>query len=303
MLKYAVSLLLLYSVSSVAVDRYIPKSNTLHVDELIVNHKKYRNAVLKVDPLRFKDKGTVERLPQPPAGTVSGDVPVSIVNNQSASIFVSFTLGDANHSPGDINWGNGCTNTGTSAHASFATIPKNGTCTATVSPVLNAQQQPTNSRFCASLTAAPDDCMNAQAEHLTMIETIFAVYNPPYVCSNKLNCVFYDISVIPQYCTDALWKSNKCAGTGGAAYNLPVQLSCSGQPTYTCQGPATTDYGPENYPGNCGDPSCATATGGCGSYKIPAYFYPMFVPPENVYQPGAYCLNGNALTITFLAGQ
>ena len=302
MLRYALSLLLLHSVSALAVDRYIPKTNSLHVDELIVNHKKYKNAVLKVESLQFKKKGTVERLADPPVGTTSGDVSVSLVNNQSSSVFVSFTLGDAAHSPGDINWGNGCTNTGAGTNASYATIPKNGTCTATVSPVLDANSQPINSRFCASMTTPPEDCMNAQAEHLTMIETVFA--NPaPFVCANNQSCVFYDISVIPQNCTDALWKSNQCAGTGGAAYNLPVQLSCSGQPTYTCQGPATNEYGPENYPGSCGNPSCATAAGGCGSYKIPAYFYPMFDPPENAYQPGAYCLNGNTLTITFLAGQ
>jgi hypothetical protein len=303
MLRYALSLLLLHSVSALAVDRYIPKTNSLHVDELIVNHKKYKNAVLKLDSLRFKNKGTVERLPQPPAGTASGDVPVTIVNNQSTSIFVSFTLGDVNQSPGDINWGDGCINPGKTGNASYTTIPKNGSCNATVSPTLDANNNPINSRFCASLTSAPSNCMDAQYTNLTMIETIFAVYNPPYVCSNKLNCVFYDISVIPQYCTDALWKSNQCAGTGGAAYNLPVQLSCSGQPTYTCQGPVSDEYGSENYPSSCGDPSCATVAGGCGSYKIPAYFYPMFVPPENAYQPGAYCLNGNALTITFLAGQ
>ncbi len=302
MFKSVLILLLMYSASVMAVDRYIPRSNALHVDELIVNHKKYRNAVLRVDSLRFKKKGTVEQLPQPPAGTVSGDVAVSLVNSRQVPIYVSFTLGDANHSPGDINWGNGCTNTGTSAKASFATIPKNGTCAATVSPVLNTQQQAINSRFCASLTAAPDDCMNAQAEHLTMIETVFV--NPaPFVCTNNQSCVFYDISVFPQYCTDALWKSNQCAGTGGAAYNLPVQLSCTGQATYTCQGPANGNFGPENYPSNCGDPSCATSAGGCGNYKIPAYFYPMFDAPENTYQPGAYCLNGNTLTITFLAGE
>lgn len=302
MFKSVLCFLLMYSVPAMAVDRYIPKSNALHVDELIVNHKKYKNAVLKMDTLRFKKKGTVEPLPQPPLGTESGDVPVTIVNSRQVPIYLSFTLGDANHSPGDINWGTGCTNTGTSTHASFATIPKNGTCTATVSPVLNAQKQPTNSRFCATLTTAPDDCMNAQTEHLTMIETVF-VAPAPFVCANKLNCVFYDISVIPQNCTDALWKSNQCAGTGGAAYNLPVQLSCDSQPTYTCQGPVSGDFGPENYPGNCGDPTCATSAGGCGHYKIPAYFYPMFEAPESAYQPGAYCLNGNPLVITFLAGE
>ena len=88
-----------------------------------------------------------------------------------------------------------------------------------------------------------------------------------------------DISLIPSTCTDALWKLNQCAGTGGASYNLPVQLTCPSQPTYTCQGPTSTLYGPENYPSNCGNPNSWQAV----PPVIPqAYFFPCFIRPKCV---------------------
>ena len=199
-----------------------------------------------------------------------------------------------------------------------------GTCQATV-PSTN-----TSSRFCASPTSGALNCENAQQNHQTLIETNFQ----PSCFNTPNSCIWYDISVIPLnpvpsgygYCTDCTWNGNKndptcspppknansyCANTGRVAYNLPVSMSCSGQPTYTCQGPLSTQgpggitYG-EAYPRNCGNPN---ATCACGAPNCPAfpacvasYFYPMFYPPENAYQPNAACPNGQTLTITFLPG-
>lgn len=231
----------------------------------------------------------------------AGATPVNIVNNNSAPIYVSFTL--LNHTAGPIKWnssGSGCSKTGATPAAAFTLIEPGTTCSATVDSAAGS------SRFCAKTgNTAPDDCMNAQTEHLTMVESNFESASNPG-CFGKGDCVWYDISVIPSTCTDALWKSNQCANTGGAAYNLPVTLSCSGMPTYTCQGPQNKTYGSENYPSNCGNPNgkCAVGTfpnGAACVNGVSAYFYPMFVPPENAYQPNAVCLSGT-LTVTFLSG-
>ena len=132
-----------------------------------------------------------------------------------------------------------------------------------------------------------------------MVETNFEPASNPG-CFNKGNCVWFDISVIPSTCTDTLWKANQCAGTGGAAYNLPVSVACNGNTIYTCQGPASTKYGTANYPSMCGNPN-AICQGSANCLN--AYFYPMFDPPENQYQPNTACLSGQTLTVNFLAGQ
>lgn len=210
---------------------------------------------------------------------------VNIVNGRATPIFVGFTTID--HKPGPITWGAGCTMSGAGAM-----IGAGATCTATV--VSNAVP----SRFCAALTGTPSDCFNAQANHQTMVETNFEPASNPG-CFGKGNCVWFDISVIPSTCTDALWKQNRCANTGGASYNLPVSLACNGAPIYTCQGPPTATYGPANYPGKCGNPyATCSGTPAC----LNAYFYPMFDPPENKYQPNTVCLGGQTFTVTFLAG-
>lgn len=223
-------------------------------------------------------------------------VPVSLVNKRQVPIQVNFTL--KNHSNGPIAWGAGCSNTGTTAFSSHATIAAGQTCSATVDPSAGS------SRFCATLGNEPTDCMNGQANHLTLIETTFQPASAQG-CFGRGACVWYDISVIPSNCTDTLWKSGQCKETGGASYNLPVTLACGGnpaEPVYVCKGPPSTKYGTEKYPANCGNPyaKCATGTPGCRN-GVSAYFYPMFDPPENAYQPNAVCLSG-IFTATFLSG-
>lgn len=211
---------------------------------------------------------------------------VNIVNSRGTPIFVGFTT--INHQPGPINWGPGCILSGKGAQ-----IAAGATCTATVASTGVA------SRFCATTTQVPADCFNAQANHQTMVETNFEPASNPG-CFNKGNCVWFDISVIPSTCTDALWQQDQCANAGGASYNLPVQLSCNNALVYTCQGPQNTTYGAANYPSNCGNPNATCQSSpNCQN----AYFYPMFDPPENAYQPNTVCLGGQALTVTFLSGQ
>lgn len=224
-------------------------------------------------------------------------VPVAIANTRSEPIQVNFTT--SAHKNGPIKWvGQDCANTGSTGFSSYATIPAGKTCTATVDPSANS------SRFCATTSSTPMDCFDGQANHLTLVETTFLPASNPG-CFGKGACVWYDISVIPATCTDPLWKKNQCKGTGGASYNLPVRLACGGnpaEPIYTCKGPAGTKYGSENYPSHCGNPNakCATGSPGCRN-GVSAYFYPMFDPPENAYQPNAVCLSGT-FTAVFLDG-
>jgi hypothetical protein len=208
------------------------------------------------------------------------------VNYRPSLLFVGFTADT--HKPGPITWGAGCIKYGTGA-----IIRPHATCSAQV--VNNAV--PT--RFCADTRGVPTDCFNAQANHQTMIETIFEPATNPG-CFNKGSCVWFDLSVIPSTCTDALWKSDRCAKAGGASYNLPVSLACNGNTVYTCRGPQNGTYGSANYPSNCGNPDAICQSGpNCQN----AYFYPMFVPPENKYQPNSVCLGGQILTVRFLPGQ
>jgi hypothetical protein len=200
---------------------------------------------------------------------------VAIVNQSGANIWVGF-------SGSTITWGAGCQSTGS---ATTVEISAAATCQ-TTAPSTGAA-----SRFCPSTSSGALDCANAQQNHQTLIETNFqsSCFNTPN------SCIWYDISVIPLnpvssgygYCTDYTWNGNKndptcspppnnansyCANTGQVAYNLPVSLSCSGQPTYTCQGPLSTKgpgitYG-EAYPSNCGNPN---ATCACGAPNCPAF--------------------------------
>ena len=218
-------------------------------------------------------------------------VAVSVQNLQSQTLYVAFTIG-ATQGPGPINWGN-C--------AAFvknnqAVIPSGFKCNASVATTASS------SRFCASTSPmTTPNCYQAQTNHQTMVETTFGSGSTGTCTSSSMvSCVWYDISVIPATCTDQLWKSSMCANTRGAAYNLPVALSCQGQPTYTCQGPPTSAWGNSNYPSKCGNPNatCVGNTPNC----VNTYFYPMFYPPENKYQPVAQCPAGSVLQINFLAG-
>lgn len=215
---------------------------------------------------------------------------IRIVNNRNVSIYVGFTakVSDKIHMPGPIVWGAGCV----LLQAGGAMVIPGGTCSATV------RSTGQESRFCAVVTyPAPSDCFNAQANQQTMIETNFEP-STNGGCFGQGNCVWYDISVIPSSCTDEDWQQNQCAGTGGASYNLPVQLSCNGVPTYTCQGPPSGAYGSANYPSNCGNPN-ATCNGSPQQSCKNAYFYP---DPPNQPNTGCYGGRNSIFTVTFLAG-
>lgn len=216
---------------------------------------------------------------------------MNLVNAGSRAIYVGYTKGTQ---WGKITWvqTQGCT-----AAGNGLVIAPNTTCAAAAA-LDNAA-----TRFCAaplqnagaSLTSP--NCALAQIYHWTLVETVFQTAAE---CGKIPGpCAWYDISVIPANCTDSLWKQNQCNNTGGASYNLPVELSCQGEPTYICRGPTSTLYGPENYPSNCGNPN---------SYKavppvVPqAYFFPMFYSPENMHQPNSVCPGGQILTISFLSG-
>ena len=239
-------------------------------------------------------------------------VPVSFVNKKSSPLYVSFTIDNTAQSAGVIvlSSSKGCGAVSTGQNASSFSIAAKTTCSATVDPTQFTVSSGTplgSTRFCASTASAPVNCMLAQSNSQTTIETTFLPFSSGS-CFSKASCVWYDISVIPSNCTNPLWEKNYCANTGGASYNIPVQLSCSGQPTYTCQGPANTIWGNSNYPGKCGNPiaKCATGSQVCTSPNkckpcsngISAYFFP--TPPKS---PNAVCPNGKILTITFLTGQ
>lgn len=236
-------------------------------------------------------------------GGASADaIQVSITNSQSSAVHISFT--NSTQSAGIVSWNpGGCAKPSTTAHASSATIKPGQTCVATV------DSSNGSSRFCADSKHAPANCWDAQTNHQTLIETNF-LPSTDGGCFGQGSCVWYDISVIPSACTDELWKQDECANTGGASYNLPVSLSCAGNasmPTYVCQGPRNQTYGPAKYPSHCGNPNATCAVGTTQNGKpcvdgVATYFYPMFVPPENAWQPNAVCLKGN-LAIQFLAGK
>jgi hypothetical protein len=232
-----------------------------------------------------QQKAIAERACQGPKLDSTGLGPVAIVNQQSVAIYVGFTASGG--TPGAIAWGSGCT-----ASGSGVKIAAGATCNA------NVTADGTSTRFCADTSAVPSNCFEAQQNNQTMIETNFEPASNGG-CFNQGNCVWFDISLIPSTCTDALWDQNQCADTGGASYNLPVSVACGASTVYTCQGPVSGTWGPENYPSNCGNPdSICQSTPNCQN----AYFYPMFEPPENAYQPNTVCTAAQTLTITFLAG-
>jgi hypothetical protein len=213
---------------------------------------------------------------------------VNIANNSGKVIYVGFTP----QAGSSITWGPGC---GTPIRGLTVQIPVGGTCQASVT---DSVANP-GSRFCAATSASSSglDCSMAQQNNQTLIETYFQP--APCFGAGTVNCIWYDISVIPATCTNQAWSSNMCAGTGGASYNLPVSLACSGEPTYICQGPTGSKYGSALYPINCGNPnaSCVPTSSTPAPNCDNAYFFPAPSP-----QPNAVCPNGQTLTITFLTG-
>jgi hypothetical protein len=239
-----------------------------------------------------KFRAIAEKACQPSLGA-TGSGNVTIVNKSGKAILVGF----APQAGSQITWGAGC---GTPIKGTTVTIGINGRCAAAVTDSVASP----GSRFCAAtLNVASSgsgalDCSTAQQQNRTLIETYFEP--APCFGAGTPNCIWYDISVIPSTCTDQAWASNRCANTGGAAYNVPAALSCAGEPTYVCRGPANSKYGPANYPSNCGNPAARPVSGPTPNPgALNAYFY----PDDNSYgQPNAVCPNGQTLTITFLPG-
>jgi len=263
---------------------------------------------------------------QPSLGLAEGSSNVNIVNTTGGPIWVGFFP----QAGASINWGSGCT----TFAPQTVEIQNNGTCQATVAFDTNANP---GSRFCAVNTTPGTkglDCSQAQQNQQTLIETNFSLntsaFTPCFGQGVGTTCIYYDISLIPLMntsCQNNTWFGTQfpvgsgcptatggpqCAGAGAAAYNLPVTLSCSGEPTLTCQGP-TGLYPPVNYPKNCGMPSTSTSNAmsqcTCGQFGctpntppncIAAFFYPMCGSLPN---PNPDCPNGQTLTITFLSGQ
>ena len=95
-------------------------------------------------------------------------VTVNIANNTGGTLYVSFTT--LNYAPGTITWnssGSGCVNTGKGANAAYTQINAGQTCIAA------ADSASSSSRFCAAKNSPPADCMDAQTQHQTMVETNF----------------------------------------------------------------------------------------------------------------------------------
>jgi len=218
----------------------------------------------------------------------AANVNVSVTNNGASAIYVAFT-NYSTQMPGQITWTSNCT-----VANSQVTILPGKTCGASVPATAGI------SRFCASTSLVPSgqspNCNLAQTHNQTMVETNFGTGATSCYPTTLSSCVWYDISVIPQNCTPQAWAANNCQNTGGASYNLPVQLACANQPTYTCKGPpSSSPYGNANYPSNCGNSvaNCAGNSPSCDN----AYFWPTPSPA-----PNAECQPGQTLQITFLAG-
>ncbi len=172
------------------------------------------------------------------------------------------------------------------------------------------------SRVCASEVFRPSgfNCANSQQHNRTLVELTFGNSQATGCIGSDPTCTWYDISVIPSNCTNCTWDptfgGNFCAATGGAAYNLPVRLSCANQPTFTCQGPG--NLGAAKYPGACGMTTLKTTSrlywpkwpkllsgllladgtgqGSCG-YKTP------------INAPNTYCNNAKTgLKVEFMRG-
>ncbi len=216
---------------------------------------------------------------------------VKLVNDRVEPIFVGYS------GAGAIDWRAtaGCIPVATGAGG--VEIIGHSFCIATVMATNSG------SRFCASLTAPPN-CLEAQNNHVTLIEPTFDTSKQCRWTHQVGTCVSYDISIIPVGCTDEAWKTDNCAKAGGASYNLPVELSCAGQssdPVFTCQGPVPSSIAdPQKYPSNCGNPnaSCVGNSRAC----VNAYFFPMFSGPPAKYQPVGVCSGGRTLAINFFAG-
>ncbi|WP_395664256.1 hypothetical protein [Methylocella sp.] len=239
-----------------------------------------------VDPA---DRAIAAKACDPDLAAGAPGVSVLVANSGAATLYVAFT-NYATQKPGPIVWAANCLRGLVNQQMA---IPPGASCAATVPATAGT------TRFCASATPVPagrlPNCNLAQARNQTMVETTFGAGANGCYPTSMASCVWYDVSVIPQNCTADGWTLNRCANAGGASYNLPVALSCVGQPTYVCQGPRGGTYGSANYPVKCGNPNARCVGGGQSCDN--AYFFPTPIP-----QPNSQCPAGQVLKINFLAG-
>lgn len=235
--------------------------------------------------------------------------PLKVRNSRSGTLYVSFD-----------QYGTGVTYLGSWSKVGGGTcevkagqvlVPAFSTCTTNV---------PSNfgkSRVCASNVFQPSgyDCDNAQRDNRTMVELNFGFNQPTGCIGSDTSCTWYDISVIPQSCTncnfDPVNSGNFCATAGGASYNLPVTASCNGQPTFKCGGAG--NLGGAKYPSACGMTSLQVVKPGCignqGANCYQAYFWPMWTgsgscgyAPGSINAPNAYCNDAvGGLNVDFMA--
>jgi len=242
---------------------------------------------------------------------------VSFINRSSRTLFIGFSPQIGRPAPS--SWSPDCRRVagqvvlppGTNLAEGQVLLPPGQTCTVSVPVSAGA------SRFCVTENALPPgktpNCFAAQQDGLTIVETNFAGQSGcvrPYDESLMRSCVWYDISIVPPGCTDAKWAANKCSDSGGASYNVPVQLFCPGQTTFSCRGPRA-DSG-ARYPQNCGTPpvypySASIDIGGAYQTNQHAFFFPMstsgdFKYPADKPQPIGRCPEGGKLFVIFPDG-
>lgn len=234
------------------------------------------------------------------AETYPGASTIIVANSGQRPLYIAFSVQPGK--PGPVVWSKNCERFNDQVY-----LPPGESCKATV------QSSVGSSRFCAAENPVPPgktpNCYAAQRDNLTMIETNFTSGNG---CdpTNQSSCVWYDISIVPESCTNCEWAANNCNNSGGASYNVPVQLSCNNAMSFMCRGPIGTigTFGAK-YPVNCGtplnQPACA---GGVNAACVQAYFFPMSTAgacqyPASKPQPIAQCPQKETLVVNFLGGQ
>ena len=179
-------------------------------------------------------------------------------------------------------------------------IAGNSACIATVMATNSG------SRFCASLEAPPN-CTEAQNDHVALVDRAELRRQPAMqldASGRHLRRLRHQHRADLWAARTEAWKADSCAKAGGASYNLPVELSCSGQPSDPGLYLPGTGPGQQCRPAgiydNCGNPD-ATCVGNSRAC-VNAYFFPMFSGSAAAHQPVGVCSGGRTLTVTFFAG-
>jgi hypothetical protein len=248
-------------------------------------------------------------------GMMDGSL-VSFINRSQRTLFLGFSPQPGRPVP--FSWSPDCRRVsgqtvlppGSSQNVGQILLAPGQTCTVSVPVSAGA------SRFCATENPLPPgktpDCFAAQRENLTIIETNFTSQEGcqkpgEFPKTAMRSCVWYDINITPESCTNCGWFKNNCQDKGGFSYNVPVQLFCAGSATFTCQGPLGK-LGDTPYPANCGavvtQPDCI---GGRNAACLQAYFYPMSTSgacayPASKPQPIDRCPEGGKLFVIFPDG-